>query len=64
MHNEPQAKVVLVAFGSLVVEYTKYLTWMPLLAPSMNSFFLSHETLLRNGGRRHTDAFKEKLSGI
>ena len=36
--NEHQEKVGIGAFGSFVVDYTKYLTWMPLLAPSMNSF--------------------------
>ena len=32
--DEPQEKVAIVAFASLVVDYTKYLTWMPLLATS------------------------------
>ena len=35
--DEPQEKVGILAFGSLVV--TKFLIWMPLPVPSMDSFF-------------------------
>ena len=35
---EPQENIGIVAFGSFVVDYTKYLAWMQLLEPSMNSF--------------------------
>ena len=59
--DEPQEKVGIVAFDSLVVDYTKYLTWMPVLAPSM--LFRLYETCIRSEGRRHTDAFKVKLKG-